>query len=205
MVKSVFVRAVAVASLGIAAAAQASTIPVGTYDLNGVTVDGFQLTGTVTLDTNGFLSGANITLQDPALANPVFTQITAAGAPPGNSHQGNYADITDPGIGELDLYYTANVDSNGAVDLCIQTAKNCDGNGHEASSLQIFGDSSFGTHAVDLNSGTMAVPAAAPVTAATPEPGSLALLGTAVIGLAIFARRFGRRQALSAAYSRNEA
>lgn len=179
---------VALAGLGVVASAHASSITAGTYDLNDVTADGFNLTGTVTLDASGILTAADITLQDPALSNPVFTQVDSAGGPSGYNPVADYAYISDPGIGQVALYYLTSLDSAGNIDLCILSANDC--NAYQASYLQIYNQSSFGYNPVDLNSGALDG-ASAP--APTPEPGSLALLGTGVLGLAAVARRKLRR------------
>jgi hypothetical protein len=179
--------ATGLAGLGMTIAAQASSIPAGTYDLNNVTVDGFQLTGTINLNASGIVSGAAITLEDAALGNPVFTQVTSAGGPAGYAPVADYAYISDTGVGQLSLQYLTTLDGSGNVDLCILSANDC--NSYQASYLQIYNQSSFGYNPVDLNSGTLN--ASSP--AATPEPGSLALLGTGVLGLLGLARRkFGR-------------
>lgn len=185
---SMKLAAIALASLGIAVAAHASPITAGTYDLNNVTVDGFHLDGTVTVNASGIVTAADITLEDAALSNPVFTHIDSAGGPSGFNPVANYAYISDSGIGQVVLYYLTSLDGSGNIDLCILGANNC--NNYQASYLQIYNQSSFGYNPVDLDSGVLASAAA---TSPAPEPGSIALLGTGILGLAGLARRrFGR-------------
>ena len=174
---------IALASLGMAVAAQASSITAGTYDLNNVKVNGFQLTGNVTVNASGIVTAANITLQDAALSNPVFTHLDSAGGPSGFNPVADYAYISDSGVGQVVLYYLTSLDGSGNIDLCILSANDC--NSYQASYLQIYNQSSFGYNPVDLNSGTLDPGN----TSATPEPGSLALLGTGVLGAAGLARR----------------
>lgn len=179
---------IALAGLGIVASAHASSITAGTYDLNDVTVNGFNLTGTMTLDANGIVSAADITLQDAALGNPVFTHVDSAGGPSGYNPVANYAYVSDPGVGQVALYYLTSLDAAGNIDLCILNAGDCKAN--QASYIQIYNQPSFGYNPVDLNSGALE---SASATAPTPEPGSLALLGTSVLGLAAVTRRKIRR------------
>ncbi|HEV2576691.1 MAG TPA: PEP-CTERM sorting domain-containing protein [Acidobacteriaceae bacterium] len=185
--------AVALASVGIAAAAaHASTIPAGNYDLTGVTVDGFQLTGSVTLNGSGIVDAANITLNDSALRNPVFTEVNSAGGPTGYSPTADYAYISDPGMGQLALYYLPTLDGSGDVDLCILSANDC--NSYQASYMQIYRGSTFGYNPVGLGSGALdSAPVASSV---TPEPMSLALLGTALIWFVSVNRPRSRRRRL---------
>jgi PEP-CTERM motif len=182
------VAVIALAGLGIVASAHASSITAGTYDLNDVTVDGFNLTGTLTLDASGIVTAADIALQDAALGNPVFTHVDSAGGPSGYNPVADYAYISDSGIGQVALYYLTSLDAAGNVDLCILSANDC--NAYQASYIQIYKQSSFGYNPVDLNSGALA---AVSSPAPTPEPGSLALLGTGVLGVAAVTRRKFRR------------
>ncbi len=184
--------AVALAGLGIAAVGQADTIHVGDYGLADVTVDGFQLTGTVALNGSGIMDAANITLKDSALSNPVFTDVNSAGAASGYNPVAGYAYISDPGVGQLALYYLPTVDGSGDVDLCILSAKDC--NSYQASYMQIYGQSTFVYSPVDLGGG--ALDAAQPTSSATPEPASLALLGTALIFVVSINRPRSRRRRL---------
>lgn len=165
----------------------ANSIPAGTYDLTGA-VGGYQLAGTMTLNANGIVDAAEIELQDAALGNPVFSQISSAGGPAGYAPAADYAYISDIGVGQLSLEYLTTLDGAGNLDLCILSAHDC--NGYQASYIQIYNQSSFGYNPVDLNSGSLDP---APASSPTPEPASLVLLGTAVLGLATLTRRRFRR------------
>lgn len=184
--------AVLVASLGIAAGAHASTIPAGTYDLTNVTVDGFQLTGSVTLNGSGIVDAADIALNDAAVNDPVFTDVIVAGGPWGYSPEADVAFISDPGVGQLWLSYMTTLDGSGNVDLCILSANDC--NSYQASYMHIDGESSFGYDPTALGSGSLD-PAKAP-SSLTPEPATLALVGTSLVALVKMSRPRGRRRRL---------
>lgn len=167
----------------------ADSIPAGMYDLTGA-VGGYQLAGTVTLNANGIVDAAQIELEDAALGNPVFSQISSAGGPAGYAPVADYAYISDTGVGQISLQYLTALDGAGNLDLCILSAHDC--NSYQASYIQIYEQSGFGYNPVDLNSGSLDP---APENSPTPEPASLVLLGTAVLGLATLTRRrFGRVQ-----------
>jgi hypothetical protein len=181
----------------------ASTIPAGTYNLTGLSVDGFQLTGTVTLNGSGIVDAAAIQLQDAALGNPVFTNISSTGGPAGYAPVADYAFLGDPGMGQLEIEYLTGLDGAGNVDVCTSSAEDC--NSYQASYMQIYEASSFGYGLTPL-SGTGELEAAvqnpAPPTApessdgssaATPEPTTLALLGTGILGMAAMTHKRKRR------------
>lgn len=184
----------------ITVAGYASTIPAGTYNLSGLSADGFQLTGSVTLDTSGIIDAAQIQLQDATLGNPVFSQISSAGGPAGYAPVANYAYITDPGVGQISLQYLTALDNAGNVGVC--TLRTYDCNSYQASYLQIYEPSSFGYNLTAL-SGTAELEAAVQSSestasgstssdadaAATPEPTGLLLLGTGIVGVAILTRK----------------
>lgn len=163
-------------------AASASPITAGTYALTNTYVDGFQLTGDVTLNASGLVTAADITLEDSALSNPTFTSVNSAGGPSGYDPVADYAYIAGSD-GQVALFYLTTFDASGNIDLCILSAGNC--NSYQASDMQIYGASSFGYNPVDLSSGTLDPGSVS----ATPEPSSLALLGTGILGAAGAMRR----------------
>jgi hypothetical protein len=132
---------VAVTVLVTAGIAKANSIPAGSYDLTNVTVDGYQLTGSVTISSGGEVGAADIKLNDAALGNPVFTGVSSEGST-GYGPSTNYAFITAAGVGQLALEYLPTVDSAGDVDLCIASVGAC--NSYQASYLQVYGNTSFG-------------------------------------------------------------
>lgn len=184
-------------------AGYASTIPAGTYDLSGLSADGFQLTGTLTLNSSGIVDAAAIQLQDGALGNPVFTNISSAAGPAGYAPAADYAFISDSGVGQIALEYLTGLDGAGNVDVCTASAHNC--NSYQASYMQIYEASSFG-YGLTALSGTGELEAAVqtpvqPTTpgaddgssAATPEPTGLVLLGTGILGMAALTHKRKRR------------
>lgn len=186
---------VAVMVLGVAGVARASSIPAGNYDLSDVTVDGYQLTGSVTINTGGQVSAADIMLNDAAAGNPVFSGIAAAGTGSGYGPSTNCAFVTAP-VGQLSLEYLPTLDSSGDIDLCILSAGDC--NFYQASYMELYEPSSFGYGLVGLGSGTLdssatvtneSMAESATAGATTPEPASLGLLGTGILGLAWLTRK----------------
>lgn len=167
-----------------AVTAHADPITAGIYNLSDVFVDGFQLNGTLTLDGSGHVTAASITLDDSALGNPTFAHVDSSGGPTGHNPVADFAHISDSGVGQLSLSYLTALDGSGNIDLCILSANDC--NANQASYAQIYGQSSFGYGPVDLSSGTL-TPASH--VSATPEPTSLILLGTGVLGAAFLMRR----------------
>lgn len=186
-------RALWLAVMGVAMGAHASSIPLGSYDLTGITVDGYQLTGTVTLKADGIVDAANVELHDAALGDPVFTSVISAGGPAGYAPAADYAYISDAGVGQIELQYLTGADGSGDVELCILRASDC--NSYQASSVQIYEWSSLGYNPVDLSSGRLDPVTSggggqpAPAAATTPEVGTLALVGTAILGIASLTRK----------------
>jgi hypothetical protein len=177
---------VSILCFGFGVSAHATPITAGTYTLSDTTVDAgntsYSLTGTVTIGSDGLLTAADITLNDAAIGNLVFDAISTTGGPAGYDPVADYAYITTAGnTAQLYLSYLTTLDASGDIDLCIGDS-NC--NAYQASYSQIYFSSAFGYDPVDLGGGSFD-----PGAAVAPEPASLALLGTGILGLAGVLRR----------------
>ena len=178
--------------LGFVVAAHATPITAGTYDLTDTTMTAgstaYTLTGTVTIGTDGLMTAADITLNDAALGDPVFDVISGVGGPAGYDPVADYAYLDTAGgtTGQLYLSYLTALDGSGDIDLCTVSG-NC--NAYQDSYGQIYGASAFGYNPVDLDGGGTLDSAAVTPISVTPEPRSLALLGTGIFGLATMLRR----------------
>jgi hypothetical protein len=194
--KLMYALSLSVLGIGLTTAARATSIPIsaGTYNLTNVYVTDmnnitYTLTGNVTVNSSGLLTVADITLNDGSLSSPdpVFTTITSTGGPAGYNPLADYAYIaTNAGTGgQIYLSYLTTLDASGDIDLCILSAGNC--NSYQASYSHLNFQSAFGYDNVDLNNGGTLDPATS--VAPTPEPSSLVLLATGILGLAGVARR----------------
>jgi hypothetical protein len=177
-----------VAALGSCTNASASLI---TYNLTNATTSVGTVTGTVTLSTiSGQVTAADITFNDSVVGDPVFTNI---GSP--NSYndlgQDYISGPSDSALnygGQIALYYDiTNLTNGGDLNLCLNIGP-CGTESNQASFIQAYVSNGNGGPYL-LTGGTLdpmsSYSAHTPSTAVTPEPSSLLLLGTGMVGIAV--------------------
>ena len=154
-----------------------------TYDLISANTSAGALTGTVSIDSlTDLVTAADITFNYQGVGLFTFTSVNSSGAWSGlgQSWIAGTSPIKDS-TSQIALFYDTAKIGTGNLDLCLFNGPQCGAVGLEDSTLSVYYPGAFNAN---LTAGSLHPESAA----ATPEPVSLALLGTGILAIAVFGR-----------------
>ncbi len=162
--------------------AQASTF---SYSLLGVTTSFGSVSGIVSIDSaTDRITAANITFNNALVGNPMFTNIGSPNAYNGLG-QDYISGLSNSPLnygGQMALYYDTAKIGIGDLGICVAIGP-CGTERNQASYVQIYTSGAYGG-LLNVTGGSLQRVSSM----VTPEPSSLVLLGSGILGFAVFAR-----------------